>query len=86
MPLLNINITRIEEQLALPDDLLKDEKVHLWGVLETEGKVYKFELREVISLLAQDPRVAKLVTDMASLTSKVNNLERCIDENEMIEP
>ncbi|MDE7346231.1 MAG: hypothetical protein K2N48_05775 [Muribaculaceae bacterium] len=81
------NIVRIAELEAIPVNLLADPKNNLWGVLETEDRVYKFDLREILKTLdGKDPRVDAILTRLNELEEAAKSFMYGTDENEMIEP
>lgn len=87
MPVFNMNIVRIAELEAIPVTILRDKNNLLWGVLEAEDKVYKFDLREILALLdARDPRCDDLLVRMAKLEKAYSSLVLGMDENVVIEP
>lgn len=82
-----VNIIRIGELETLPTSLIIDKNRDLWGIIEVDDKVYKFNLKLVLPLLdGKDPRVPDILDRLNKLEKFRDKLLLGIDENEVIEP
>lgn len=70
-----LSITRIEELDSAIQDLFKDKTKLLLAVMEVDGKVYKFNLREAVAILSgKDENISSLTKRIETLENKLNNL------------
>lgn len=70
-----LSITRIEELDSAIQDLFKDKTKLLLAVMEVDGKVYKFNLREAVAILSgKDENISSLTNRIETLENKLNNL------------
>lgn len=82
-----LSIVRIEELDTCPVEVLRDKLKNPWGLVEVEGKVYKYNIRDAAAGLdGNDPRVPALLNRVEELERAVAKLILGIDENEVIEP
>lgn len=83
----DLSVTRIEELDSVTSELLKDPSNVLWAVLEVNGKVYKFSLREALTVIdGNDTRVPALLKRIEELERKMNLLLiEGIDENQVLQ-
>ena len=81
-----ISIVRIEELDTVAPEVLRDPLKTPWGVIEIEGKTYKFDLRAAIAILdGNDPRVPPLTERVVKLEAATVKLLLGIDENEVLD-
>lgn len=82
-----VNVVRLSElDTATPDILLDPTKI-IWGLVEVEGKVYKYNIRDYAAQAAgNDPRVPALITKVDKLTEQVNAAIGGFDENVVLAP
>ena len=79
-------IVLIEELDTCTPDVYLDPAKTLWGIVEVEGKTYKFNLRDYVARAdCNDPRVTALKKQVDDLTSSLKSILAGLDENTVIE-
>ena len=79
-------IVLIEELDTCTSDIYLDPTKTLWGIVEVEGKTYKFNLRDYVAQAdCNDPRVTALKKQVDDLTASLKSILAGLDENTVIE-
>lgn len=82
-----VTVVRIEELDTCPSDIITDESKIIWGVLEVDGKVYKYNFRDAVkAIFNADPRLPALTARVDELEKKMASIIEGFDENVIIEP
>ena len=79
-------IVLIEELDTCTSDIYLDPTKIPWGVVEVEGKTYKFNLRDYVAQAdCNDPRVPALQKQVDDLAKTLKSILGGLDENTVIE-